>query len=146
MTILEQYREKLNELRGMIEQGSLPLQELLTVQELSYRINVLETFQAYCRSAPGTMDTKAMAYHYQIVDAYMRFALLERQFGPKVDEEGKKKRETALESTKRVVLDGMKRFSSYTAGSPEQYKADISSYINTVLPVWMQYRNTYVNI
>ena len=87
-----------------------------------------------------------MGYHFQLVDAYVRFILTERKFGPKTDAEGKKKQETALTSFESVVQDGRKRFSSFTAGTQEQYKTCISQYINTILPVWMQYRNTYNNI
>lgn len=145
-TILEQYRERQSDLRSQIAENSLPLEELLVMQELNYRICVLETFQSFCKSAPVTLDTKVMGYHFQMVDAYVRFILAERRFGPKVDTEGQKRRETALTSFERVVLDGRKRFSSFTASTQEQYKSSISGYINTVLPVWMQYRNTYINL
>lgn len=145
-TILDQYREKQNVIRSQIAENSLPLEELLRMQELNYRICVLETFQAFCKSAPVTLDTKVMGYHFQMVDAYVRYVISERRFGPKTDADGQKKRETALVSFERVVQDGKKRFSSFTAGTQEQYKTTISSYINTILPVWMQYRNTYINL
>lgn len=145
-TILDQYREKQNNIRAQIAANSLPPEELLIMQELNYRICVLETFQSFCKSAPVTTDTKVMGYHFQLVDAYVRFVLNERKFGPKVDADGQKKRETAYTSFDRVVQDGRKRFSSFKAGNQEQYKSTISTYINTILPVWMQYRNTYINI
>lgn len=145
-TILDQYREKQNNIRAQIAANSLPPEELLIMQELNYRICVLETFQSFCKSAPVTTDTRVMGYHFQLVDAYVRFVLNERKFGPKADAEGQKKRETAYTSFDRVVQDGRKRFSSFKAGNQEQYKSTISTYINTILPVWMQYRNTYINI
>lgn len=145
-TILDQYREKQNEIRSKVAENSLMLEELLTMQELNYRICVLETFQAFCKSAPITMDTKAMGYHFQMVNAYVKFVLNERRFGPKTDADGQKKRETALASFERVVQDGKKRFTSFSAGTNEQYKKSISQYVNTILPVWMQYRNTYINL
>ena len=43
-------------------------------------------------------------------------------------------------------LDGKKRFSSFVPGNDKQYKEAISNYIKTILPVWMQYRNMYINI
>ena len=116
------------------------------MQELNYRICVLETFQSFCKSAPITLDTKVMGYHFQMVDAYVRFTLNERRFGLKADAEGQKRRETALSSFEHVVQDGRKRFSSFKAGTQEQYKTSISQYIHTILPVWMQYRNTYINL
>lgn len=145
-TLLDQYREKQNRFRSQIAENSLPLEDLLVMQELNYRICVLETFQSFCKSAPITMDTKVMGYHFQIVDAYVRFILNERKFGLKADAEGQKRRETAKESLERVVQDGRKRFTSFSAGTQEQYKKSISSFSNAILPVWMQYRNTYVNI
>ncbi len=145
-TILDQYRERQNEIRSKAAENSLMLEELLTMQELNYRICVLETFQTFCKSAPITMDTKAMGYHFQMVNAYVNFVLNERRFGPKADADGQKKRETALASFERVVQDGKKRFTSFSAGTNEQYKKSISQYVNTILPVWMQYRNTYINL
>lgn len=145
-TLLDQYREKQNRFRSQIAENSLPLEDLLVMQELNYRICVLETFQSFCKSAPITMDTKVMGYHFQMVDAYVRFILNERKFGLKADAEGQKRRETARESLERVVQDGRKRFTSFSAGTQEQYKKSISNFSNAILPVWMQYRNTYVNI
>ena len=104
-TILEQYRKRQNEIREQIAANSLPLDQMLIMQELNYRICVLETFESLCKSAPVTMDTKSMGFHFQLVDAYVRFTLNERKFGPKTDVEGQKKRETALQSFTQVVQD-----------------------------------------
>ena len=68
-----------------------------------------------------------MGFHFQIVDAYVRFALNEKKFGPKVDAVGQKKRETAYQSFEQVALDGRKRFSSFSAGTQDQYKNSIST-------------------
>ena len=121
-TILEQYRKRQNDIREQIAANSLPLDQVLIMQELNYRICVLETFESLCKSAPVTMDTKSMGFHFQLVDAYVRFTLNERKFGPKTDAEGQKKRETALQSFTQVVQDGRKRFSSFNASTQEQYK------------------------
>ena len=107
---------------------------------------MLETFESLSKSAPITMDTKVMGYHYQLVDAYVKFVLTERKFGPKTDTEGIKKRETAAASFEKVVQDGRKRFSSFSPTSQDQYRSTIGNYILTVLSVWMQYRNTYINV
>ena len=120
-TILEQYRERQNNIRAQLAANSLPPEEILLMQEINYRICVLETFEAFCKSAPVTMDTRVMGFHFQIVDAYVRFALNERKFGPKVDAVGQKKRETAYQSFEQVALDGRKRFSSFSAGTQDQY-------------------------
>ena len=78
-TILEQYRKRQNEIREQIAANSLPLDQVLIMQELNYRICVLETFESLCKSAPVTMDTKSMGFHFQLVDAYVRFTLNERK-------------------------------------------------------------------
>lgn len=145
-TVLDQYREKQKQIRSKIAEDSLLPEELLVMQELNYRICVLETFQSFCKSAPVTTEVKVISYHFQLVDAYVRFVLNERRFGPKTDADGQKKRETALVSFERVVQDGKKRFTSFSAGTNEQYKNCISQYVNAILPVWMQYRNTYINL
>lgn len=145
-TILDQYREKQAAIRSKIAANSLLPEELLVMQEVNYRICVLETFQSFCKSAPVTTDVKVMGYHFQMVDAYVRFVLSERRFGPRTDADGQQKRETARSSFERVVQDGRKRFTSFSGGTNEQYKTCISQYVNTILPVWMQYRNTYINL
>lgn len=145
-TILEKYREKQNMIRIQIEKNSLHPQELLVTQEINYRICVLETLQSFCKTAPVTVDTKVMGFHFQLLDAYVRFVLTERRFGLKADEEGQKRRETALLSFNRVAQDGRKRFMNFSVETQEQYKKSISHYVNTILPVWLQYRNTYISI
>lgn len=145
-TILEQYRQRQNAIREQFAAGSLPPEELLIMQELNYRICVLESFEAFTKSAPETLDTRVMGFHFQLVDAYVRFTLAERKFGPKTDADGQKKRETAYRSFEQVAMDGCKRFASFNAATQDQYKNCINNYIRTILPVWMQYRNTYINL
>ena len=146
MSVLQTYKEKQAEINKRIATHTVQPQEALAMQELNYRICVLETFQAFTRSAPMSMDPKQFGFHYQVVDHYVKFVLTERQFGPKTDEAGQKKRATALDSFQKVVQDGRKRFASFHATKPEQYSETVGKYINTILPLWMQYRNTYVNI
>lgn len=62
------------------------------------------------------------------------------------DVEGQKKREAALAAVERVVQDGRRRFSSFKADTQDQYRKTINAFISAVLPVWVQYRNTYVNV
>ena len=94
-TILQQYREKQQSFCSQINSGNLPLEKVIEMQEVNYRICVLETFESFCKTAPITTDSKAMGYHYQLVDAYVRFVLNERKFGARTDTDGAKKRETA---------------------------------------------------
>ena len=145
-SVLNQYRERQAAAREQMAADKLSARHLLAVQELNYRVCMLETFQSLCMAAPLTLDTREMGYHFQMVDACMRFVLTERKFGPKTDEEGQKKRQTAHSSLERVVMDGKRRFTSFTAGSQEQYRANVNCYVNTVLPVWLQYRDTYIQL
>lgn len=145
-TYLNQYREMQENIRSHIAANTFPPEGLILMQEVNYRICVLETFQTFSQTAPITMDPRVMAYHFQLVDAYVRFLLNERKFGPKTDAEGQKKRDTALSSFNQVVQEGRKKFMSFNASTQEQYKSSIKEYIGTVLPVWIQYRNTYVKV
>ena len=63
--------------------------ENLALQELNYRISVLETFQAFAKDAPLGLKVEDLSYHYQLVDAYIKSVLSERQFGAKTDSNGK---------------------------------------------------------
>ena len=79
-TILDNYRNLQNNYRSQIAANSLPLEDNLKMQEVNYRICVLETFESLSKSAPITTDPKVMGYHYQLVDGYVKFVLTERKF------------------------------------------------------------------
>lgn len=146
MSILATYREKQADFNSRIAKHTMQAKENLALQELNYRICVLETFQAFSKSAPMGMKVDDLSYHYQLVDAYIKFVLSERQFGAKTDADGKKRRETAHQSLEKVVQAGRKQFSSFSPSKPEQYSQTVGKYINALLPVWMQYRDTYINL
>lgn len=145
-TVLEQYKAKQEEFASQIAENSLPMDSLLPMQEVNYRICVICTFQSFCKTAPVTTDKNVMGFHYQLVDAYIRFLQNERKFGSKTDENGQKKRDTAAQTLASVIQDNRKRFASFVPSTPDQYKKSIANMVNTILPVWTQYRNTYVNV
>lgn len=145
-TILEQYQQKSEDYRSQIAADSFPPDELLALQEMNYRICVLETFQSMLRVIPMTTDLRLIANHFQVISCYMELLLKERKFGPKMDEAQKQKRDTALASLETVVHDGKERFMSFTAPSVISYKQSIGKYCNAVLPMWMQYRETYISL
>lgn len=145
-TVLEQYQQKRENYRSHIEADSFILEELMNLQEMNYRICVLETFQSMLRVIPITTDLQVIAKHFQVVYFYMELLLKERKFGPKVDETQRQRRNTALASLETVVRDGKERFMSFTALSANSYKQSIEKYCNTVLPMWMQYRETYISL
>lgn len=145
-TILEQYQQKRESYRSQIAADSFPPEELMNLQEMNYRICVLETFQSMLRVTPITTDLQVIVKHFQVVYFYMELLLKERKFGPKMDEAQKQKRDTALASLEAVVHDGKERFMSFTAPSVNSYKQSIGKYCNAVLPMWMQYRETYMSL
>ena len=103
-TILQQYREKQQSFCSQINSGNLPLEKVIEMQEVNYRICVLETFESFCKTAPITTDNKAMGYHYQLVDAYVRFVLNERKFGARTDADGAKSVRPPMPPLKRWHL------------------------------------------
>ena len=111
-----------------------------------YRIQVLETCQMLCKTAPVTTDTRALLGHYQLVDAVLFCAGKEHAFGVPVREEGKARRKAAGENLNKIAADCRKRFSSFRAKTPEQYRQSVSAMVSTVLVAWVQLRNTYVPI
>lgn len=143
---LDIYLEKQEEFKSQIKANSLPPDSLIVVQELNYRIDVLETCKALFKAAPVATDLKVLGYHYQLSEVIIRGLLTEHQIGAKVDETGKQKRETAHSALDRVIQDGRKRFNGYRVSTQEQYAKDFGAFINAVLSLWIQYRNTYVKI
>lgn len=145
-TLLEQYNNLKNGMSAQIAEGGFPGEQMLVFQEILYRICVLETCQSFCKTAPISVDTKELGYHYQLSDAYIRSLLSERKFGQPADKDMKAARETAAGSLERIVQDCRKKFSSFAPGKPDQYKKTVSTMFNTVLPAWVQYRETYIKI
>ncbi len=144
--ILAQYVATQNEMLLKVAGNELPIESMVEYQELNYRIDVLNTCQALTVTAPETMDRKKLGYHYQLTDKVLGTLTTEHKFGPAVDADGKKKREAALSALERVIQDGRRRFQSLNITSNGQYKKLVISFIGAVLNVWVQYRNTYVNI
>ena len=146
MQLLEVYKNKQAELQEKIGAKGLKLDVLPVLQELNYRIFVFETIQAFCRTAPVTLEKKTLSYHFQLISASLRSLIGERKFGPQPDEELKQKRDTASSSLEKVISDGIERFKGFDPMEPIEYKNKVSKLVNAILNVWIQYRNTYVNV
>ena len=146
MQLIEVYKNKQEELQKKIEAKELKLDVLPVLQELNYRVFVFETIQAFCRTAPVTLDKKALSYHFQLTSASLRSLIGERKFGPQPTDDVKQMRETSASSLEKVIIDGLKRFNGFEPVKPEDYKNNVSKLINAILNVWIQYRNTYVKI
>lgn len=145
-TWLNEYTSLKNDMASQAASGQMALEQLMLYQELIYRIEVLEVCQTLCKTAPVTVEMQALIGHYKLVDAYIQCLARERRFGQPADNDLKAKRETASGTLDKTVADCRKRFSSFSPTGQDQYKKSIGALISTVLPVWLQLRNTYINI
>lgn len=145
-TYLDDYNNRKLSFGPLIQAGKMTLGDSMVYQELLYRIQVLETCQMLCKTAPVTTDTRELIGHYQLVDAVLFCAGREHAFGVPAQDQRKAQRKVAGENLSKVVTDCRKRFSSFQAKSPEQYRKSITAMVSTVLVAWVQLRNTYVPI
>lgn len=145
-TYLDDYNNRKLSFAPLLKAGKMTLRDTMVYQELLYRIQVLETCQLLCKTAPITTDSRQLIGHYQLVDATLFCAGKEHAFGVPVQEKGKAQRKTAGENLAKIVADCRKRFSSFHAKTPEQYGQSVSAMIGAVLVAWVQLRNTYVPI
>lgn len=143
-TLLEEYNRKKASVFEQVVRGNYPVDQLLQYQELLYRIDVLESCLAFTRTAPTSADHRIVGYHYRILDGFLTCILQERQLGPVADEKLKKQRETALSNLHTVVSTFRKRFQSFAPTHQDAYRGEVQTMINTILPAWISYRNTYV--
>ena len=143
-TTLEQYYQTKQQLNAKMAEGKFTNDQLLGYQELMYRISVLESCMMFLKTAPVSTDTSVLGFHYKVVDALFTCMLQERQFGLPADEKVKKQRATALENLHLVINSFRRPFQSFAPNTPEVYRETISKMIITVLPVWLQYRYTYI--
>lgn len=144
--LLDQYLEKQNQIENAVAEGKTSVALALMSSELIYRISVLKTFRMLCKTTPITSDIPTLRTHYQLVDAYVRLLISEHKLGVKTDVEGQKKRDAAAAILARVIQDGRRRFGNFQTTSEECYSKEISVLINAILPVWIQYRNTFIPI
>jgi len=146
-TLLEIYYDLSNDFDNSILANIPGPAEIWHQQELLYRIGVLDTAKMFGKTAPQSADPKDLCWHYQMMDAFFQSLTCERRYGLGADENLKKQRETAHGNLLQVIQDYKKRLGSFTPGSDAgYYKKTITNVIQTVLPVWIQYRQTYVEI
>ena len=145
-TVLEIYRKKQEEIQNKILAKELPVEDVMIMQELNYRICVIETFQNFSKTAPITSDTHEISYHYNVLKGYTKLIRNERKFGIVPDEKAKKRVETSRDLLNKVIEEGQKTFTKFDISKPDLYKKSISEDIKTILPVWMQYRDAYLLI
>lgn len=145
-TVLEQYLAMETAAKQKIAARSFATGGLMALQELQYRICVIETLKCFCLCTPEQPTPDGLCMHYRAVGTYLRFLVSERRMGSEADGEANKRRETARTALVRVVEDSERRWSSYQVTTAEKYRKDITDTVNTVLPVWIQYRNTVLPI
>lgn len=143
-TILKEYMNMQAQFDTNIAQ--LTAMDLITSQEINYRIGVLKTASQFSKSTPVTMDVKALGAHYQIVDGFIKQLEKERKCGPRADEKNAKERETAAMSLSRVAESHRQGFKKFMPENERSYQSKLKAMFDAFLPVWVQYRNTYINI
>lgn len=145
-TILNAYINLQQTMAPRAEGGVLSTEELMLYQELLYRIDVLSTIRAFCKTAPITTEINVLSSHYKLVDAYIQCMTSERKIGAPANDALKEQRATGGDSLNKIVHNSRKTFSSFCPTSQEQYKQNIGSMISAILSIWVPYRNTYINI
>ena len=143
-TVLENYYNLRSEVDKRIAQGNVSADAIWWHGELVYRIGVLETCQMFCKTAPICLETNILQGHYQMLDAYVQSLALERRYGPNRGPDTQKERDAAQTNLGRVIEDYRKRFSSFAPSAPESYSHEIGRVVQTLLPAWLQFRNTFV--
>lgn len=144
--LIEVYQDKEKEYADLLLDGENSLTKIADLQEIKYRISVLSTLRMFIDSAPITDNMKEIKFHFGITSRVVDMLLEERRFGRTVDENGQKRRDTAEAALKNVVRQNKKRFESFKPEKVSTYAKLMQEYISTVLPVWVQYRDTYIAV
>lgn len=145
-TVLENYYGLRQELERHMVQLPIRADHLWFFGEVAYRISVLETCQMYQRSAPVTTNIATLMGHYQMLDAYIQSLTYERRYGPDRGPDTQKERDAAQNNLGRVIQDYRSRFSGFRPASDDSYSNEVRRVITTLLPAWLQFRETLVPI
>lgn len=143
-TVLRNYQDLRGKVETRMRNEDITAPMLWWYGELVYRIGVLETLQAYNNFAPPVMEIPTLASHYQMLDAYIQSLTLDRRYGPDRGPDTQKERDAASQSLERIVGDYRKRFASFAPKTTESYWEEVTRVIRSVLPAWLQVRDTYV--
>lgn len=120
--------------------------QLFQYQEAAYRIEVLQYFQLLMHTAPRSLDIKRLSEHYGAMDAMISHLIAERRYRQAADKDIQTARDTARAALISVITAYRQRFSGYMPEREDQYREDIAGTICTVLPAWLQYRETMLPI
>lgn len=147
MKLIEQYQKSGKLLEEQLLGCECSVKKVVELQELKYRISVLSTMRMFEGSAPidGTLDD--IAYHFRILTKYIGFLIEERKMGKKTDEAGQKKRKTAAEALESVFESKKEEYEEYDfEENPSTYMKFVNGVICTVIPAWVQYRDSYIDV
>ena len=144
-TLLERYWKVRLDFESRAKETMPEPSQLWAYQELVYRIGVLEVFRMFSKAAPFTDDMATLILHYHAVNGYIEHLRTER-ICLSTNPENQKQMETALAGLTTVIDDYRRRYASYAPGGPEQYAKDIANTISSILPAWVQYRNTIIEL
>ena len=143
-TVLGNYEQDKQALIQRMEQEQITADILWRYGELVYRIGVLETCKVFCRSAPVCREMKSLQRHYLMLDAYIQSIASERSYGPSRGPDTEKERQASMTNLTRVIQDYRQRFSSFVPASDSAYSVEVSRVIKSIMPVWLQFRDTFI--
>lgn len=147
ITPLEFYQIEASRLRtAMKEDGQLNSQECWLYQELQYRISVMQSLLGFCLAAPVTTSQAEIEQHWGQLRAYLTYLSFERKYKADAVQKIQNDRETAHSSLIKVIKDQMETTMALQVHLPDDYKKQITIVIGTVTPVWVQYRNSFLEI
>ena len=142
--ILDIYKEKQIIVEQAVNQNMLPLSDLERVQELRYRIGVIEALRIYCKTAPVTDNIKIMLEHFNQVFNYLGDLSKEHLVKDSKDEVVMNARKTAKEALADSYTGMANVFGHFKATSQNSYQEQIIKIVNGFIPVWLQYRDTLI--
>lgn len=145
-TLLEKYQNMKSDLMAESEKRLLNETEQLQFQEIVYRVSVLETLMRYTTNMPVTTDKNVLVMHFRPLNALVRSLPYERRFGLPGDQKVEAQRTTATTSLMEAMESYLSFFQGYQPGDDTQYREDIKSMINALIPIWLQFRSSYVQI
>ena len=145
LTLLERYWKIRLEFESVSKETPPSPSQLWSYQELLYRIEILDCLQLIVKAAPFSCEMKTLFPHYQVVNMIFENLRTER-FLKAPNPDMQKQQHTAAESLSSIIEDCRKRYASYAPAGLEQYQKDMQRTVATVLPAWIQYRNTVTEI
>ena len=116
-TLLEKYQNMKSDLMAESEKRLLNETEQLQLQEIVYRVSVLETLMRYTTNMPVTTDKNILVMHFRPLNALVRSLPYERRFGLSGDQKVEAQRTTATTSLMEAMESYLSFFQGYQPGA-----------------------------